>query len=102
MKDTLEMHDTLIIAARNVLSVLPKLGLVKKPNFHKEGISFIIPVKDEERWIKPCILSIEPLADEIIVIDSSIEDNTTAIVDSLEKRYDKIKHVRFYWQGVNA
>jgi glycosyltransferase involved in cell wall biosynthesis len=102
MKDTPESRDKLIIASRNVLSTLPKLGLVKKPNFHKEGASFIIPVKDEERWIKPCILSIEPVADEIIVVDGSVEDNTTGIVESLSKRFDKIKHIRFYWQGVNA
>jgi hypothetical protein len=31
---------------RNALSVLPKLGIVKKPTFHKEGISFIVPVKE--------------------------------------------------------
>ena len=102
MKDTLELRDKLIIASRNALSTLPKLGLVKKPNFHREGISFIIPVKDEERWIKPCILSIEPVADEIIVVDGSVEDSTTGIVESLSKRFDKIKHIRFYWQAVNA
>jgi len=102
MKDTPESRDKLIIASRNVLSTLPKLGLVKKPNFHKEGVSFIIPVKDEEQWIKLCILSIEPVADEIIVVDSSVEDKTTEIVESLSKRFDKIKHIRFYWQGVNA
>ncbi len=102
MRDRFGFRDELVIASRNALSVLPKLGLVKRPNFHRKGISFIIPVKDEEKWIKPCILSVEPVADEIIVVDSSIEDNTTAIVDSLAERYDKIKHVRFYWQAVNA
>jgi glycosyltransferase involved in cell wall biosynthesis len=59
-------------------------------------------VKDEEKWIEPCILSIECVADEIIVVDSSVEDNTTKIVETLAKRYDKIKHIRFYWTGANA
>ncbi len=77
LRDKLVMRDKFIIGFRNVLAELPKLGLVKKPHFHKEGISFIVPVKDEERWIKPCILSIEPSADEIIVVDSSVEDKTT-------------------------
>jgi len=102
LKDKIETGDKVILTVRNVLSVLPKLGLVKKPRFHKEGISFIVPVKDEEQWIKPCILSIVNVADEIIVVDSSIEDNTTEIVESLAKSYDKIKHIRFYWQGANA
>jgi hypothetical protein len=102
LKDKLSTRDELVIAVRNALSVLPKLGIVKKPRFHKEGISFIVPVKDGEQWIKPCILSIESAADEIIVVDSSVEDNTTKIVASLAERDDKIKHIRFYWQGANA
>ncbi|MGD0071371.1 MAG: glycosyltransferase [Candidatus Bathyarchaeia archaeon] len=87
---------------RSCLAVLPKLGLVKKPNFHKEGITFIIAVKDEEQWIKPCILSIEPVADEIIIVDSSIQDNTTNIIESLAKKCDKIKHIQFYCENVHA
>ena len=102
MKDKIETRDKFIMNIRNMVSVLPKLGLVKKPNFHKDGISFIVPVKDEEKWIKPCILSIERVADEILVVDSSVEDNTTKIVEALAKRYDKIKHIRFYWEGVSA
>ncbi len=102
MKDELRTRDKLLVTARNSLSVLPKLGLVKKPRYHKDGVTFIIAVKDEEMWIKPCILSIQDVADEIIVVDSSIEDNTTKIVDSLAERNDKIKHMRFYWQEANA
>ena len=102
MKDTLGTRDEVVLGLRNTLSVLPKLGIVKKPTFHKEGISFIVPVKDDERWIKPCILSIESVADEIIVVDSSVEDNTTKIVESLAEHNGKIKHIRFYWQGANA
>jgi glycosyltransferase involved in cell wall biosynthesis len=67
------------------LAILPKLGLFKKPNFHKDGLSFIVPVKDEEKWIEPCILSIERVADEILVVDSSVEDSTTSIQN--QKRY---------------
>ena len=102
MNDELGRRDDVTIAIRNVASVLPKLGLVKKPMFHKDGVTFIVAVKDEERWIKPCILSIEKAADEIIVVDSSMEDNTTKIVQSLAEQNNKIKHIRFYWQGANA
>lgn len=102
MKDKLGTRDELICAARSVLATLPKIGLVRRPSFHKDGISVILPVKDEEQWIKPSILSIEPIADEIIIIDSSIEDNTTEIIKSLAMRINKINHIRFYWQGPNA
>jgi glycosyltransferase involved in cell wall biosynthesis len=102
MKDELGTRDKLLVTARNSLSILPKLGLVKKPHFHKDGVTFIIAVKDEEMWIKPCIQSIQDVADEIIVVDSSIEDNTTKIVDDLREKNDKIKHIRFYWQAANA
>jgi glycosyltransferase involved in cell wall biosynthesis len=87
---------------RRMFSILPKLGVVKKPHFHKDGISFIVPVKDEEEWIEPCLLSIEDAADEIIVVDSSIEDNTTKIIESLAESIDKIKHIRFYYEGPEA
>jgi glycosyltransferase involved in cell wall biosynthesis len=102
VKDELYTKDKVVIGLRNVLSVLPKLGLVKKPSFHRDGVSFIVPVKDEEQWIKPCIESIIDVADEIIVVDSSTEDSTTQIVDALKKQHSKIKHIRFYWQGANA
>ena len=96
------MKSSLKNSARSALAMLPKLGLVKKPSFHKDGISFVLPVKDEERWIKPSILSIEEVADEIIVIDSSVEDSTTEIVESLAAKDGKIKHIRFYYQGPHA
>ena len=89
-------------AFRDALALLPKLGLVRKPSFHADGISFVLPVKDEERWIKPCIASIEAVADEIIVIDSSVEDSTTDIVAGLAAGNPKIKHVRFYLEGPYA
>lgn len=102
MEDELVFRDKVVIGIRNVFGVLPKLGLVKKPRFHEDGISFAIQVKDEDRWIKPCILSIIDVADEIVVVDSSVEDSTTKIVEGLAERYDKIRHIRFYWQAPNA
>lgn len=102
MDDTLGTRDKLVLAVKDIVSMLPKLGLIKKPKFYKEGISFLIAVKDEERWITPCIRSIEDAADEIIVVDSSVEDNTTKIVSALAKSNDKIKHIRFYSGGAHA
>jgi glycosyltransferase involved in cell wall biosynthesis len=101
MRDELTSRDSLVIKIRGALSNLPKLKIVAKP-IRKDGIAFLIPVKNEERWIKPCLLSIIDVADEIIVVDSSTEDKTTEIVGSLAKQHDKIKHIRFYWEGNNA
>ncbi len=102
MDETFTARDKVVLTIKRVVSALPKLGLLKKPRFHPDGVTFLIAVKDEERWIKPCILSIQDVADEIIVVDSSVEDNTTKIVDELAKANSKIKHVRFYWGGSNA
>jgi glycosyltransferase involved in cell wall biosynthesis len=88
-------------AIRDVLSNMPKIGVIEKPRFNPEGISFVIPVKNEERTIEVCILSIMHVADEIIVVDSST-DSTPKIVSSLAKKYPKIKHIRFYCDDVNS
>lgn len=96
------MRDKVVLRIKSGVSALPKIGLIKKPRYHPYGVSFIVAVKDEERWIKPCIQSIQDVADEIIVVDSSVEDNTTKIVESLGEQNSKIKHIRFYWGGSNA
>jgi glycosyltransferase involved in cell wall biosynthesis len=85
-----------------MVSFAPKLGLVEKSKHNKDGVTFLVGVKDEERWIKPCIQSIQDVADEIIIIDSSVEDNTTKIVESLAADNPKIKHIKFYYSGYNA
>jgi glycosyltransferase involved in cell wall biosynthesis len=87
---------------RNTLTYMPRLGLKKKPDFQQEGISFIVPVKDEEKWIGASLESIKEVADEIIVIDSSVEDSTTEIVASIAENNSKIKHIRFYCPGPHA
>lgn len=102
MKEDLRFQDKVVLAIRNITSLAPKLGLMKKPKYHKDGVTFLVAVKDEEKWIKPCIQSIQDVADEIIVIDSSIEDNTTKIVESLAADNPKIKHIKFYYGGFNA
>jgi glycosyltransferase involved in cell wall biosynthesis len=103
LKEELTFRDRVFLVIRGIGSLAPKLGLVKKPKHHKkDGVTFIVGVKDEERWIKPCIKSIQHVADEIIIIDSSVEDNTTKIVESLAADNPKIKHIKFYYGGHNA
>jgi glycosyltransferase involved in cell wall biosynthesis len=86
---------------RNLLAYLPRMRLVKKPAFHPHGISFVVPLKDDERWIKATLLSIMPYADEIIVVDSS-DDRSTEIVLGLAKDYPKIRYIRLEYDGKEA
>jgi len=102
LKDEIRFQDRIILAIRNVVSFAPKLRLIKKPRYHKDGVTFVVVVKDEERWIKTCLQSIQDAADEIIVVDSSVEDNTTKIVETLAADNKKIKHIKFYYNGPNA
>lgn len=95
-------RDKAVLAVKGVVSLLPQLGLIKKPRFHPNGISFIVAVKDEQRWIKPCIQSIQHLADEIIVVDSSVLDSTTQIIQELKASNPKIKHILFYCDSPSA
>ena len=60
MKDTLELRDKLIIASRNALSVLPKLGLVKKPNFHKEGSASSFQLRMKKDGLNPAFSPLSP------------------------------------------
>jgi glycosyltransferase involved in cell wall biosynthesis len=89
-------------ALRSMFANMPELGLVKPPNFHKDGVSFIVPVKDEAQWIGAALTSIEEVADEVIVVDSSVEDSTTEIVAAMAQCNRKIKHIRFYCQGPHS
>jgi glycosyltransferase involved in cell wall biosynthesis len=43
-------------------------------------LTVIIPCKDERRNIRPCIESIQPIADEILIADSGSTDGTLDIV----------------------
>ncbi len=43
-------------------------------------LSVLIPCKDERRNIRPCIESVQPIADEILIADSGSTDGTLDIV----------------------
>lgn len=101
MRDRLTFRDRCVFLARRVLSNLPELGVVAKPKHHKEGISAVVPVKNEARWIKPCILSFVNYVDEVIVVDSS-SDETPAIVQSTADSNWKVKHIQFCCGKQNA
>ena len=47
------------------------------------GLTALIPCKDERLNIRPCIESVRPIADEIVVADSGSTDGTLDIVRSI-------------------
>jgi glycosyltransferase involved in cell wall biosynthesis len=71
---------------RLLLSFGPKVGLVPKASrFREKGISVFIRVRNEEYWIRPCILSIKDSVDEILLIDNGSTDSTLDIVEKIRK-----------------
>lgn len=60
----------------------------------ENGISLLVPTKNQEKTIELCIESFLDFADEIIVVDNGSIDNTVPILKSLEK---KIKKLKFYY-----
>jgi glycosyltransferase involved in cell wall biosynthesis len=79
-----KLIDLLKEKARAVLSIAPKIGLVPKASsFRKKGISAFIRVRNEEYWIQPCILSIDPYVDEILIIDNGSTDATFEVVKAV-------------------
>lgn len=90
MKDFLTFRDKIVFKIRAVCSLL------RKANLFENGVSFLVVVKDEERTMKDCLLSILPVADEVILIDCSIKNDTANIVDSISDA--KIKYCRRFKQ----
>ena len=57
-------------------------------------ISCVIITKNEEKNIERCLKSLQNVADEIIVIDSYSTDNTEAICQKYNVRFERLE-----WQG---
>jgi len=81
-----QMPDKKNIITRNlrkIVSYAPLIGLIPKPNSRPLGISIFMRVKDEADWIRPSILSIRAIADEIIVVDNGSTDGTYEILEKI-------------------
>lgn len=61
------------------------------------GISAVIITLNEEEYIKDCLMSLQGVADEIIVLDSYSTDQTPAICAGHNVRFEQVK-----WQGYAA
>lgn len=68
-------------------------------------LSMIIPVFNEEKYIKRCVESIIDqmlLDDEIIIIDNNSWDNTLKICRDIEEKYENVHVYLEHNQGVSA
>jgi Glycosyl transferase family 2 len=58
--------------------------------------SAMIRVRNEERYLEPCVLSIVEHVDEVVIIDNRSTDRTPEVVDALCRRYpDKVRGERY-------
>lgn len=48
-----------------------------------EGISIVMRIKNEADWIKPSLMSIKGIADEIIIVDNGSTDGTYEILEEV-------------------
>ena len=94
-----DMHKTLIYKNREGLRIydIPEDWYVNRI----PGISAMLRVKDEEEWIGPCIESILPFFDEIVVaLDCS--DRTKDILKSFRSSKIKIYDYPYFLGEVNG
>lgn len=94
------MKRTVTATLRSFLSYLPSIGLVSKPTFREDGISAIIPTKNEE-WIEPSLRSLKHFADEVVVVDSSTDDTPNVIKRVAAEEELNLRLIR-YKENVNS
>ncbi|HEX9780854.1 MAG TPA: glycosyltransferase [bacterium] len=70
---------------RALLSHAPSLGLLPSPRARPQGISAFVRAKNEEEWIEPCVRSIAPAVDEVVVVDNGSTDSTPERLRALER-----------------
>lgn len=66
--------------------------IMRNKAFLKDGLSGLIRIKNEERFIEPCIETCIDALDEMIIVYNDCTDKTPEIVEKMCKKYpDKIK-----------
>lgn len=85
------LSDGLLHAA---LAVREKIGPMRISQGNRKSLSFSMIVKNEEKHIAKCLMSIKPVADEIIVVDTGSTDRTKDIALALGARLFDLE-----WKG---
>lgn len=79
IKDTLNLRHRL----GNIMSLVPKTGLMPKPPPRPRGISALMRLKNEAQWIEPTLRSLAPFVDQFSIVDNGSTDGTPEIVRSV-------------------
>lgn len=56
-------------------------------------VSLVMIVKDEEKWLGPCLDSVKDIVDEIVIVDTGSTDGTKALAESYGARIFDFKWV---------
>jgi glycosyltransferase involved in cell wall biosynthesis len=65
----------------DLLSWAPKLGLAPKPGGRKPGISALMRLKNESRFIEAAIRSLAPFVEQFSIVDNGSTDGTPEIIE---------------------
>ena len=77
MKDTFTFRDKCVIQLHKAGSVFSS-----KPCL-PYGVSFLVVVKDKAKFIRQSVLSVLPFADEIVIVDGSLNKETFSAIKDL-------------------
>jgi glycosyltransferase involved in cell wall biosynthesis len=70
-----------------------KLAKTKQGARLKPGISVVIPARNEEYSIKPCLESLIGVVDQFILIDNGSDDQTLAIMKDFKKKREGMEEI---------
>ena len=66
--------------AGEIIGYAPKLGLVPPPDGRPSGISAMMRLRNESRWVETAIRSLTPFVEQFSIVDHGSEDGTADIV----------------------
>ena len=75
---------------------------MRNRSYNKVKLSVVIITLNEERNIERCLRSVQPVADEIVVLDSGSSDNTRFICEKYHVKYYVQRFIRYDWQKNSA
>lgn len=69
----------------NIASFAPRLGLAPKPGGRRPGISALMRLKNESRWIETAIRSLAPFVEHFSIVDNGSTDGTPEIIERVAR-----------------
>ncbi len=90
---------------REIFSYGTYFNIVPKPNLRPNGISAMVKVYNEERYLEESIDSVMDFVDEIVVVDNGSIDGSWEKLNKIKEKNSKIKLYKFenknFWNFSN-